>query len=78
MRAFIGERHMSVRPAAALPYEPPQSHLEDAASDLENTRSAIAARLRRVCTGMPAEEFDQLIEHMARLQTKYVAREHQQ
>jgi hypothetical protein len=38
---------------------------------VERAKSAIAFRLRAVCAGMPAEEFDALMEHMAEVQIKY-------
>lgn len=69
---------MRTTPAVESPYQPPESRLESVASEIEHTKSAIAQRLRRVCAGLSAEEFDHLIERMARVQIKYAALEQQQ
>ena len=41
---------------------------------LNRAKLEIAERIRCVCTGMPAEEFDVLVSHMAEVQIKYTLR----
>jgi hypothetical protein len=39
--------------------------------EIQVLRQEIAQRLRAVCERLPVQEFDQLVEQMARLQHKY-------
>lgn len=41
---------------------------------LERAKSEIAERIRNVCDGMSAEQFDELVTHMAEVQIKYTLR----
>jgi hypothetical protein len=41
---------------------------------LNRTKREISERIRCVCTGMSAEDFDLLVTHMAEVQIKYTLR----
>jgi hypothetical protein len=41
---------------------------------VNRAKQEIADRIRCVCAGMPAEEFDVLVTHMAEVQIKYTLR----
>lgn len=41
----------------------------------EQTKTAIASRVRVVCDGMTAEEFDALVTRMATVEIKYAVRQ---
>ena len=41
---------------------------------IESLKEEIAQRLRTVCAGVPADEFAELVERIARIQRKYEQR----
>ena len=59
-----------------LPREQDVKRMSDVPRDelLQQTKADVAARLRRVCPGMPEAEFDRLVEVVARVNLKYLMR----
>ena len=59
--------------AQQAPFASPQAPAPQQAPhlDLQRVRSDIERRLRQVCAGMPADEFQALVEQMATVQMKY-------
>jgi hypothetical protein len=50
-------------------------HREEGSMEyLEAMKREIATRLRPVCPSMPAEEFDELVDRIARVNMKYKSR----
>jgi hypothetical protein len=45
--------------------------MPDEATRLETLHVDIAKRLRQICAAMPENEFDQLVQQIARLEYKY-------